>query len=91
MTEPPAVGGVLDLGRPEGDLLDPSGCGGRRARPPSTCLCRSRSLSRTSVLVRPVTFLRMRVPDGLKPRLTAPMYRFLDAFWLPGHHAEGPR
>jgi hypothetical protein len=32
-----------------------------------------------TVLVRPVIFLRIRVPDGLNPRLTAPMYRFLDA------------
>jgi len=29
-------------------------------------------------VVLPVTFLRMRVPDGLNPRLTAPTYRFLD-------------
>jgi len=29
-------------------------------------------------LVRPATFLRMRVPLGLNPKLTAPMYRFLD-------------
>jgi len=26
-----------------------------------------------------MTFFRMRVPDGLNPRLTAPTYRFLDA------------
>ena len=52
----------------------------RRGRSPlSTCLCSSLSLSRTSVLVRPMTFFRMRVPDGLNPRLTAPTYRFLDA------------
>jgi hypothetical protein len=29
-------------------------------------------------LVRPVTFFRIRVPAGLNPRLTAPMYRFLE-------------
>jgi hypothetical protein len=40
--------------------------------------CSSRSLSRTSALVRLVTFLRMRVPAGVKPKLTAPMYRLLD-------------
>jgi NAD(P)-dependent dehydrogenase (short-subunit alcohol dehydrogenase family) len=37
-----------------------------------------RRLSRTSVLLRPLTFFRIRVPEELKPRLTAPTYRLLD-------------
>jgi hypothetical protein len=36
----------------------------------------SRSLSRTSTLVLLLTYLRMRISAGLKPRSTAPMYRF---------------
>jgi hypothetical protein len=36
-------------------------------------------LSRTSVLVRPLTFFRIRAPEGVKPRLPGPTYRFLDS------------
>jgi hypothetical protein len=52
----------------------------RRGRSPtSSSSCSSLSLSRTSTLVLSLTFLRMRVQAGLKPRSTAPIYRFLDA------------
>jgi hypothetical protein len=52
----------------------------RRGRSPtSSSLCSSLSLSRTSTLVLPLTFLRMRVPAGLRPRSTAPIYRLRDA------------
>ena len=52
----------------------------RRGRSPaSVSLCSSRSLSRTSTLVLPLTFLRIRVPAGLRPRSTAPIYRFRDS------------
>ena len=50
-----------------------------RPQPDAQLLVKIPKLVRTSTLVLPLPFLRMRVPVGLKPRSTAPMYRFRDA------------
>ena len=40
--------------------------------------CSAWSLARTTCLVLPETFRRMRFPSGPYPSETAPMYRFLE-------------
>jgi len=67
-------------GEPVDRLVEARRCMSARRGPPEprrccrrlgqAAWCSSRSLSRTSVLVRPLTFFRRRAPEALKPTLT---------------------